>query len=277
MDRRAKERGIESFVDRDGNTRPLGNLYEKFSQGGKYGHGDEEKVCDALLERASNVGVIRWEQLKKQGFQRFSAIGKSSATIGNSTEVPDNDSITPLTDHVFGKMPYPTLSRRMQFYLDQELYLEMKENLPVHKDPPTSGGNYPLTLGGGHTRWSIHSSWRDDELMLRQQRGEPVMYMNVDDAEARGLRDGSKARVYNDIDSFEIMIKVSPSLRRNQTIIYHAWENFQFKDGKGFQNLMPVPLNPVELAGGQYHFRPMVIAMQPSHADRDTRIEVEAI
>ena len=55
----------------------------------------------------------------------------------------------------------------MQFYLDQELYLEMGETLPVHKDPPTAGGRYPLTLTGGHTRWSIHSAWRDDALMLR--------------------------------------------------------------------------------------------------------------
>jgi hypothetical protein len=74
--------------------------------------------------------------------------------------------------------------------------------------------------------------------------------------------------------SFEIMAKVSPAVRRSQLIIYHAWENFQFRDGQGFQILMPAPLNPVELAGGQYHFRPMIIAMQPSHTDRDTRVEV---
>jgi len=34
-------------------------------------------------------------------------------------------------------------------------------------------------------------------------------------------------------------------------------------------------LNPVELAGGQFHLRPMAIAMQPSHTDRDTRVQVE--
>jgi hypothetical protein len=40
---------------------------------------------------------------------------------------------------------------------------------------------------------------------------------------------------------------------------------------------MPAPLNPVELAGGQYHFRPGIIAMQPNHTDRDTRVEVEPV
>jgi anaerobic selenocysteine-containing dehydrogenase len=162
----------------------------------------------------------------------------------------------------------------MQFYLDQDLYLEMAEELPTHKDPPTAGGHYPLILTGGHTRWSIHSAWRDDALLLRLQRGEPVMYMSTVDAKARGIKDAETVRVWNDLDSFQVMVKLSPALRPGQVTIYHAWDNFQFKGGKGFQNLIPTPLNPVELAGGQYHLRPMIICLQPSHTDRDTRVEV---
>jgi anaerobic selenocysteine-containing dehydrogenase len=162
----------------------------------------------------------------------------------------------------------------MQFYLDHELYLEMKEELPTHKDSPKAGGAYPLQLTGGHTRWSIHSAWRDDALMLRQQRGQPVMYLSVEDARARGIADGARVRVWNDLDSFEIMAKVAPNVRPGQLIVYHAWDNFQFKGGRGFQNLIPTPLNPVELSGGQFHLRPVIIAMQPSHTDRDTHVEV---
>lgn len=276
VDRRAKERGIKSFVDRFGDERPLGNLYDMFSSHGKFGHTDDDKVCAALIDGASNLGDLTWPELKKKGYAPFKKIGKGMIAIGNATEIEDGKTITPLTKHVFDKMPYPTLSRRMQFYLDQPLYLEMQEELPIHKDPPPSGGNYPLTMTGGHTRWSIHSSWRDDKLMLQQQRGEPVMWINDKDASERGIEDGGDARVYNDLDGFRIMAKLSPSVRRGQVIIYHAWENFQFKDGKGFQNLIPTPLNPVELAGGQFHMRPMIISMQPGHSDRDTRVEVEA-
>ena len=92
---------------------------------------------------------------------------------------------------------------------------------------------------------------------------------------ARGLRDGDRARVWNDLDAFEIMIKVAPGIRPGQVLVYHAWDNFQFKGQRGFQNLIPTPLNPVELAGGQFHLRPMTICLQPSHTDRDTRVEVE--
>jgi anaerobic selenocysteine-containing dehydrogenase len=122
-----------------------------------------------------------------------------------------------------------------------------------------------------------YGDWRDDRLLLRQQRGEPVVLIGVEDAAARGIVDGAHVRVFNDMDEFQVMAKVSPALRKGQLIIYHAWEKFQFKDGKGFQKLTPSPLNPVELSGGQYQLRPMMIASQVGHTDRDTRAEVEVV
>ncbi|MDP6978364.1 MAG: molybdopterin-dependent oxidoreductase [Myxococcota bacterium] len=275
--RRAKRRGIDSFVDRHGDERPLHDIYERFSSNGAYGHTDDDKVAKRLLELASNLDGLEWEELKKKGWARFTDWGTLPTAYGNQSEIEPDDTITPFEHHVFDKVPYPTLSRRIQFYLDQELYLEMGESLPTHKDPLPAGGDYPLTLTGGHTRWSIHASWRDDALMLQQQRGEPCMWMSAEDADAREIADGDRVRVHNDIDEFEIMIKRSPSVRPGQLLLYHAWENFQFKNGKGYQNLIPTPLNPVELAGGQFHLRPMILCLQPSHTDRDTRVEVAKI
>jgi len=101
--------------------------------------------------------------------------------------------------------------------------------------------------------------------------------MSLADAQARGIADGDLVEVRNDIDAFRIQAKTSPSVRPGQLIIYHAWENYQFRDGKGFQNLIPSPLNPVELAGGEGHLRPIQICLQPSQNDRDTRVEVVRI
>ena len=275
VDSRAAARGIVDFVDRSGRERSFEGLYQRFSSDGEFGPTDDDKVARTLVENASNLEGVDWEKLKKRGWARFTSVGNSIASIGTATKIEPDDTITPFTDHVFDKKPYPTLSRRIQFYLDQELYEEMGETLPVHKDPPTAGGDYPLMLTGGHTRWSIHSAWRDDKLMLQQQRGEPVMWMNDGDAAARSIRDGDRVRVFNDLDAFEIMAKVAPITRPGQVIVYHAWDNFQFRGQKGFQNLIPSPLNPVELAGGQFHLRPMTLCMQPSHTDRDTRVEIE--
>ena len=274
VDKAAAARGVEKFNDRNGNERSFTGLYDGFSSGGEYGHTDDEKVARALIENASNLDGVEWDTLKKKGWARFTGVGDAPFSIGTATDIKPDDTITPLTYHVIDKKPYPTLSRRIQFYLDQELYVEMGEQLPVHKDPPTSGGAYPLILTGGHTRWSIHSAWRDDKLMLQLQRGEPAMWMSVADAEVRGISDGDRVKVYNDLDSFDIVAKVAPVTRPGEVIVYHAWENYQFKGQKGFQNLIACPLNPVELSGGQFHLRPMSICLQPSHTDRDTRVEV---
>jgi len=274
IQQQARARGVTTFLDRHGEERRLDDVYENFSRGGEFGPGDEEKVAEALLENASNLEGVTWKQLKERGWARFTSLGNSPVAIGSATEVAPDDTITHFTQHVFEKKPWPTRSRRIQFFLDQELYLEMGEELPRHKDPPTAGGDYPLVLSGGHTRWSIHASWRDDALMLQQQRGEPVIYVGALDAEARGIRDGEMVRVFNDLGEFQVRAKVSPGIRPGMLVIYHAWENYQFQGGVGYQSLIPSPLNPVELSGGQHHLRPMAPCMQPSHTDRDTRVEV---
>ena len=180
----------------------------------------------------------------------------------------------PLTWHTEKKQPYPTLTRRIQFYLDHELFCELGEHLPVHKDPPKAGGDYPLTITSGHARWSIHSMWSDDAMLLQLQRGEPAMFMSTLDASARGVQDGEQVEVLNDIASFHIQAIVSPAVRPGQVIIYHSWENYQFKDWQHFKSVMPAPLNPVELAGGYGHIRPITMSNYPGFSDRGTRVEV---
>jgi len=271
----ARQQGIDEYVDDMGRDHSLQNLHREFTYDGRFGAEDEGEVAGELLAKSTNLKENAWQEIQSKGFTRFTKPGNSSVSIGNATDAGEDETWTPLVHHVRDKVPYPTTTRRIQFYIDQELYRELDEALPRHKDPPTAGGDYPLTLTGGHTRWSIHSQWRDDALMLRQQRGEPVMYMSIEDAAQRSLGDGDLALVRNDLDSFRIQVKPTPAVRRGQVIIYHAWENFQFRNGKGFQNLMPTPINPVELSGGQFHLRPMTICMQPGQFDRDTRVEVE--
>jgi len=271
---RARAKGVLKVTDRRGRERRLDNFYDTFTMGGRFTEDDDEKVCAELIKLASNLEGVDWEQVKTKGYARFTSPGDSGVSVGNRCEIKPDDTVSPFTDHVEKKEPYPTLTRRIQFYLDHPFYLELGEQLPVHKDPPTAGGDYPLMLTGGHTRWSIHGAWRDDARMLRLQRGVPVVYMSVADARARGIGDGQWVKVHNDIDSFRIQAKISPAVRPGQLILYHAWENYQFEGGKGFQNLIPSPINPVELAGGEGHLRPIQICLQPSQNDRDTRVDV---
>ncbi|MBI5506349.1 MAG: molybdopterin-dependent oxidoreductase [Deltaproteobacteria bacterium] len=274
---RAKKLDKQTYTNRRGEEKSLAELYDYFTMDGEFRETDDDKVAGELIRRSSNLEGVDWETLKRDGFAPFTGVGKSVTSVGNATDFVPGETISPFTWHTEKKQVYPTLTRRIQFYIDHELYLELGEELPVHKDPPTAGGDYPFIMTGGHTRWSIHASWRDDALMQRLQRGGPVMYINVDDATARGIADGDEVEVRNDLDSFRIHAKVAPGVRPGQVIVYHAWENHQFRDGKGFQNLIPSPINPVELAGGQFHLRPMSICLQPAQSDRDTRVEVTKV
>jgi DMSO reductase family type II enzyme molybdopterin subunit len=277
LQRRAKERGHVRFTDRAGKTRRLDEVYDRFTFGGRYTEENTEEFLDALLELTTNLGGIGWKELKEKGFARYTELGFDFVNIGNATDIVPDQTITANTWHTGKKVPWPTLTRRAQFYIDHPFYLELGEELPVHKEPPRIGGDHPLLLTGQHARWSIHASWRDDAHLLRLQRGQPLILLSRRDARARGLADGDFARVRNDIGAFEVQVKVSDALRPGQVIINHAWEPFQFRGHGGHQALIPSPINPISLAGGYFHLQPTPLYGEAGANDRGTRVEVERL
>ena len=274
---RAVARGQTTYRDRAGTERQLDHVYDDLTFGRRYTEEEPEALLRAIFEVNTNTGGASWETVKRDGCVRFTSVGMSPVTIGNATDIAPDETITACTWHTAKKMPWPTLTRRMQFYIDHPWYLELGEALPVHKDNPPIGGNYPLQMTGGHTRWSIHASWRDSAPMLRLQRGRPVIYLSQADAGARGITDGAPVRVHNDIGTFDIHAKVSAAVRPGQVIVYHAWEPSQFAGGRSHQVVTPAPINPIQLAGGYYHLQPTMVVGEPGMPDRGTRVEVEAI
>jgi nitrate reductase alpha subunit len=194
--------------------------------------------------------------------------------LGNASEIEPEETVTANTWHTEKKQPWPTLTRRMQFYIDHELYFELGEELPVHKDNPPIGGDYPLQMTSGHTRWSIHAAWRDDLNLLRLQRGVPTVVIGEEDAAARDIDDGDSVQVFNDIGAFEVQAKISPAVRPGQVIVYHAWEPYQFPDHRSQKSITPNPFNPIQLAGGYFHLQPRMAVGTPGPSDRGTRVEV---
>jgi nitrate reductase alpha subunit len=130
---------------------------------------------------------------------------------------------------------------------------------------------------GQHPRHSIHASWRDDKLLLRLQRGEPIVVMSRADADARGLSDGDMGRVWNELGALEARVKVADAVRPGQLIVNHAWEPFQFQGGSSHQALIGSPINPITLAGGYFHLQPTPISGEAGTNDRATRVEVERV
>ena len=276
IQRRASERGIKGFKDRHGKARPF-DVYDEFTFGGRYTEKNAEEFLDLVLRLSTNVGGVDWKTIKEKGFHRYSAMGDAAFSLGASTDISATDTITAGLWHTQKKMPWPTLTRRMQFCIDHPFYEELGEVLPVHKEPPPIGGNYPLQLTGGHTRWSIHASWRDQKHMQQLNRGQPIIYISAEDAASRGIKDSDPVRVFNDTESIEVMAKVAPSIKPGQITMYHAWEPFMMKGRKTQSVLTPSPINPIQLAGGYFHIQPRPGEFTPGPSDRATRVDDEKV
>ena len=80
-----------------------------------------------------------------------------------------------------------------------------------------------------------------------------------------------------DVGSFELHVKISPSVQPGPVIVYHAWEPYMFPQWKRMQEPLPGAWKPLHFAGGygQLHYR--VFYAAPGHMPRGVRIEVEKL
>ncbi len=277
LQRKAAERNIASYLDRSGEERRYDSLYDDFTFGGRFtdDKDKEEALWKEALDLSNNVGDIEWEELKEKGFSPYTGLGSGYMNLGNATDLAPGETLTANTWHTEDKYPWPTHTRRMQFYIDHPLYVELGEELPIHKDLPAIGGDYPLQMTSGHTRWSIHAANRDQLTMLRLQRSGPTVTMGTEDAKRRGIADGDDVRVYNDAGAFHVQARISSSTRPGQVIMYHGWEPYQFKGHQSQHAATPSPMNPIQLAGGYTHLQPRLAVGTPGATDRGTRVEIE--
>ena len=189
--------------------------------------------------------------------------------------VNDGRAYTGFALNVDRLVPWRTLTGRQQFYLDHDWFLEVGEEFCTHKEPTLAGGPYPLRLTGGHTRWSQHSIFRANQVLLRLQRGQPVAYLGVSDARSRGIDDGDWIRVYNDVGEFRVRAKVSPSVQPGEIICYHAWEGYQFPGGHTQNAVTASPLKPNNMVGGYAHLHYRSAYLSMNHVPKEAAVEVE--
>ncbi len=271
---RARQRGVSKVTDSSDHSSDLTTIYDRWSFDGKFNEKDAKGALDFILRETTTTGKKGWEDGTKTGLLPVVEVeGKPDALYAVGTDYRPGRTLVPHERFVAGKEAWPTFSGRQQFLIEHPWYEEVGETLPVYKPAPAAGGNFPLRLTGGHTRWSIHATWRDSQLMLRLQRGEPVVYVAQHDAQPRGVADGDRIRVFNDVGAFEAIAKVAPAVQPGQVIIYHAWEPYQFKGWKGQQEPVPAPWKALHLAAGygQIHYRE--IYMAPGHSPRAQAVD----
>jgi DMSO reductase family type II enzyme molybdopterin subunit len=284
LQERARERGVEAYTDPFGRRHDPANMYDDLTADGAYTEGEagERKALDFIFQhsaitKASNLGENAWEKVAKTGLVKIEAMKPIANITGIYSDYTTEHPINSCGWFVERKNPWPTLTGRQQFYIDHEWFLEIGEELVVHKEPLPAGGDYPLRLSGGHNRWSMHSVMRTNPILLEAQRGEPEAFLSEFDALARGIVDGDLIRVFNDVGEFQIRAKVAPSAGPGVVIVYHAWEGFQFQNWATQNDVDANPMKPTSMVGnyGQLHHRQGSYTM--NHIPKEVAIEIEKV
>ena len=275
---RARARGITQPVKGPkGRPLDLTKSFEVWSLDGEFDPMDPLSVMDRIFRRSDVVGNVSAEQAFKLGAVPVVEAGEYTLANQACTTFEPGEPLTPYRWFREDKIRWPTLTGRMQFLIDHPWFVEAGESLPVHKDSPGMRSGYPLQLTSAHTRWSIHAISRDQKLLLRLQRGEPVVCMHPRDMVDRGLEDHDRIRVYNGHGAFEARAKPADRMQPGMVQMFHAWEPYQFKNWEGHQAPVVSPWKPTHLAGGygQLHYRMFYNA--PSHNPRGVGVEVEKV
>ncbi len=277
VEERARKREFFTYTDSNGRERNLDGIAYRFSLGLQT---VDEVIEEWMRDTAMAGNVPEGENLKtmkKRGYAMFSDIGHSVFMLNQASDIEPGKPFTSLTWHTEKMLPYPTLTRRAQFYIDHDWFLEAGEELPVHKENPPMGGDHPFVLTSGHNRWSIHSMNITNKLLLQTHRGRPHMVMNTGDALRRGIADGEEVRVFNDVGEFLVPVKLSGSVRPGQVIVYNGWDPYQFRGWTGPMDVEPGMVKWLHFAGGYGHLRYWPIQWQPVQVDRAVRVDVEKV
>jgi DMSO reductase family type II enzyme molybdopterin subunit len=279
VEERAKVRGLTEFTDLSGRTRPLTNLGEAYSGGEKFL--SEETRVDQALKSGAIMGTLPEDAslatVRERGYFRFQNLGVSPRSIGQSTDPRNDETFVPYRNHVEKLEPYPTLTRRAQFYIDHPWLIEAGEHMPCHKEPPKMGGDHPFMLLSGHNRWSIHSLNTANALMLETHRGRPHAVLSTEDAARLGIADNEEVRIFNDMNAFIVPAKTSPSVRPGTVIVYNGWEPYQFSGWNGPNDVEPGMVKWLHFAGGYGHLKYSFTQWQPVPADRGARVGIEKV
>lgn len=274
IQQRAKARGVGPYRNAVGKERDISKLYDKWSENGRFPVEDDRPTVEYIMKHSKAVIDCTWEQAVEKGAVRIQGVGHYGPGSAMCSDFQPGETIYPSQWFVEHKEPWPTLTGRQQFYLDHSWFLAAGEELPAYSEPPLSGGSHPLRLTGGHTRWSIHAIWRDQSPMLQLQRGEPVAYMSAADAQARGIGEHDRVKVFNDVGFFFVRVKISPAVQPGQIVMYHAWEPYQFEQWHGTQDVISTPFKKTHLVGDYGHIRYRGYYASPGYTPRGTRVEV---
>lgn len=143
----------------------------------------------------------------------------------------------PFTINVERLKPWHTLTGRMHFFLDHDWIIDVGEQLPIYRPPldmhrlfdePKLGadGSKEVVVRylTPHSKWSIHSEYQDNLLMLSLSRGGPTVWMSPADAAVIEASDNDWVECVNTNGVLVARAIVSHRMPEGVVYVYHAQE-----------------------------------------------------
>ncbi|NUS49810.1 MAG: nitrate reductase subunit alpha [Nocardioidaceae bacterium] len=143
----------------------------------------------------------------------------------------------PFTVNIERLKPFHTLTGRMQLYLDHDWMLDLGEGLPTYRPPldmhrlfgeprigPDGARQVTVRYLTPHSKWSIHSEYQDNLLMLSLSRGGPTVWMSPDDAGSIDVSDNDWVECTNANGVLVARAIVSHRMPAGVVYVYHAQE-----------------------------------------------------
>lgn len=143
----------------------------------------------------------------------------------------------PFTINVERLKPFHTLTGRMHFFLDHDWIRDIGEAMPIYRPPldmhrlfgePRLGqdGSMEVVVRylTPHSKWSIHSEYQDNLLMLSLSRGGPTVWMSPADAATIEVKDNDWVECLNINGVLVARAIVSHRMPAGVVYVHHAQE-----------------------------------------------------
>jgi complex iron-sulfur molybdoenzyme family reductase subunit alpha len=209
-------------------------------------------------------------------------LAKEKITIGGKVKVPKF-----FGKKYLGMIGAKTLTGRQQFYIDHSYFLDLRNELPIYKEPefdrlPDKKTKAPLKLNTPHGRWGTHSTFRDVDILLRLQRGETIALMSKADALKRGINDGDKIKIFNEFGEMICRAKVMAGIKEGEVRVANGAEMFTTIKGwfNGITPIRPKPTQSVkypETKAPSYHLKYGWNFWGVTGNECDTSVEIKKI
>ena len=129
---------------------------------------------------------------------------------------------------------FPTRTGRVKIY--KEEFFDLGAELPIYREPIEASPQnplfkkYPLVLLSSHSRYRIHSTFANLDL-VKTREPEPVVRVHPADARSRGIEEGHLVELFNERGRVKIKCHIDESLREGCVLIREGHWIDQFIEG----------------------------------------------